>query len=64
MERRSSQFRKRQPKAPQNWLENASPEERILFLQELVKSVSPLIKISISGGENKEYNQIFKEQIT
>jgi len=49
-ERRSPQFGKRQPKAPQNWLKNASPEERILFLQELVKSVSPLIKNSVSGG--------------
>jgi len=63
-ERRSSQLRKRQPKAPHNWLKNASPEERILFLQEIVKSVFPFTKISVSGGENEEYSQIFKDQTT
>jgi len=62
-EKRPPNFKKRQYLAPHNWLENASPKERIHFLREVVKSVSPFVKISVSGGESKNYSQISKEQL-
>jgi len=62
-EKCSPNFKKRQSLTPHNWLENTPPEERIHFLREVVKSISPFIKISVLGGESKNHSQISKEQL-